>query len=82
MALMTFAHFPDVERIKAGLLFVMHDAFVVEAYDRKDIEKLWKAFETDLERLTNSYENNVWTENPTPLCGWCPVKTCQFHKKR
>jgi hypothetical protein len=82
MALMTFAHFPDVQRIKAGLLFVMHDAFVVEAYERKDIEKLWKAFETDLERLTNSYENNVWTENPTPLCGWCPVKTCQFHKKR
>jgi hypothetical protein len=82
MALMAFAHFPDVQRIKAGLLFVMHDAFVVEAYDRKDTDKLWKAFETDLERLTNSYENNVWTENPTPLCGWCPVKTCQFHKKR
>ena len=82
MALMTFSHFPHVKSIKAGLLFVMHDAFVVEAYKREDMDKLWGAFAPDLERLRISYDNNTWTENPTPLCGWCPVNTCQFHKKR
>ena len=82
MALMTFAHFPEVNSIKAGLLFIMHDAFVVEAYKREDIDKLWGAFTLDLERLKNSYENDKWIENPTPLCGWCPVKTCHNFRER
>lgn len=80
MALMTFAHFPEVKRIKAGLLFVMHDVFVAEAYTRDDINKLWESFGGDLERLRLSFENDTWQANPTPLCGWCPVKTCEFYK--
>jgi hypothetical protein len=82
MALMTFAHFPQVNKIKAGLLFVMHESFMDEEYTRDQIPKLWKYFESDLERLSHSYENDVWQANPTPLCGWCPVKSCEFHKER
>lgn len=82
MALMTFAHFPEVQKIKAGLLFVMHDSFLSEEYSRDSIPELWKQFKPDLERLSISYENDVWQTNPTPLCGWCPVKTCEFHKER
>ena len=82
MALMTFAHFPQVNKIKAGLLFVMHDSFLAEEYDREEIESLWGHFKSDLERLKISYENDVWQTNPTALCGWCPVKTCEFHKER
>jgi hypothetical protein len=82
MALMTFAHFPEVMVIKAGLLFVMHESFMDEHYTRDQIDTLWKAFEGDLARLQLSYENDVWQANPTPLCGWCPVKSCEFHKER
>lgn len=82
MALMTFAHFPEVNVIKAGLLFVMHESFMDEYYQREDIPKLWKAFEGDLARLQLSYDNDTWQPNPTPLCGWCPVTTCEYHKER
>lgn len=82
MALMTFAHFPEVQNIKAGLLFVMHDSFMTEEYTREQIPDLWRAFTGDLQRLQLSYENDAWMPNPTPLCGWCPVKTCKFHKER
>lgn len=82
MALMTFAHFPEVKKIKAGLLFVMQESFMDEEYTREQIPKLWSYFENDLERLSLSYENDTWQANPTPLCGWCPVKTCEFHKER
>jgi len=82
MALMTFEHFPEVKHIKAGLLFVMHESFIDEEYTRDQIPKLWNQFSTDLERLNISYENDVWNPNPTPLCGWCPVRTCEFHKER
>lgn len=82
MALMTFAHFPEVDNIKAGLLFIVNDAFITEVYNRENIEKMWKTFDPHLERLKVSYENDVWQANPTGLCGWCPVKTCEFHKER
>lgn len=82
MALLTYTHFPDVVKIKAGLLFVAHNTFVDEEYNREDWDKLWNMFVPDLERLQLSHENHKWPENPTPLCGWCPVSTCQFYKVR
>ena len=82
MSLMTYAHFPKVEHIKAGLLFVAHNTFINEVYHRDQSEDLWKDFLPDLERLKLSYDNDKWPENPTPLCGWCPVTSCQFHKVR
>jgi CRISPR/Cas system-associated exonuclease Cas4 (RecB family) len=82
MSLMTYAHFPEVQYIKAGLLFVAHNTFIDETYHRDDSEHLWKDFLPDLERLKLSHESDKWPENPTPLCGWCPVTTCQFQKVR
>ena len=82
MSLLTYAHYPQVDRIKAGLLFVAHNTFVDEEYSRDQSEALWKDFLPDLERLKLSHEQDKWPENPTPLCGWCPVKTCQFYKVR
>ena len=82
MALMTFAHFPEVNNIKAGLLFVKDDVFITEVYTRDDIPKMWKPFDESLERLRLSYENDVWQANPTGLCGWCPVRTCEHHRER
>lgn len=82
MSLMTYAHFPEVTKIKAGLVFVAHNVFIDEEYDRDQSETMWKEFLPDLERLKMSHEHNKWPENPTPLCGWCPVNTCQFNKVR
>ena len=82
MAILTFIHFPEVKKIKAGLLFVMHDSFMPEEYDVKDIDKLWGYFLNDLKRLELSFDNNLWIANPSGLCGWCPVETCEFYKER
>lgn len=82
MALMTFAHFPEVQHVKAGLLFVMHDSFMPEEYTRGAADDLWRFFEPDLARLQLAYESNNWMPNPTPLCSWCPVNTCEFHKEK
>ena len=82
MALMTFAHFPEVNLIKSGLLFVAHNSFVSEDYTRNRIDSYWNSFLPDLARLKMASDTNVWVPNPTPLCGWCPVKTCEFYKER
>lgn len=80
MALMLFAHFPEVQRVKAGLLFVMHGTFLNEEYERKDSEKMWQVFLPDLERLQISFDNAIWPAKPSGLCGWCPVESCNFHR--
>ena len=80
MALMLFTYFPDVQKIKAGLLFVMKNSFVSEEYLRKDMDKSWAMFEQPLKRLETSYDNNKWQANPTPLCKWCPVQSCEFNR--
>ena len=80
MALMTFAHFPNITKIKAGLLFVMHNSFITEEYTRDKIDKYWGEFGQSLARLDMSYDNNTWQANPTPLCRYCPVKSCEYNK--
>ena len=82
MALMTFAHFPEVQKIKAGLLFIVHTSFVDEAYTRDQVNELWDQFHPDLQRLQTSYDTGVWNPNQTPLCGWCPVTSCENYKER
>lgn len=80
MSLMMFTHFPDIQRVKGGLLFVMKNSFITEEYLRKDMDKSWGMFEQSLKRLDTSYENDTWQANPTPLCKWCSVVTCDFNK--
>jgi hypothetical protein len=82
MALMTFAHFPEVQNIKAGLLFIVQNSFVDESYKRSQVEELWGHFRPDLQRMQSSYDTGVWNPNRTPLCGWCPVKTCDHYKEK
>ena len=82
MSLMVFTYYPDVLKIKAGLLFVMKNSFVSEEYHRKDMDKSWAMFNQPLKRLENSYDTDVWEANPTPLCGWCSVDSCKHWKPR
>ena len=69
MALMAFAHFPQLQHVKAGLLFVMHEHFVTSEYSREKLDEYWADFYWNLERLRLSYENDSWQMNPSPLCG-------------
>jgi RecB family exonuclease len=82
MSLMIFQIFNNVNSVKAGLLFVVHNSFLPEEYKRRDIPKLWSSFTGDLARMKISFDNDMWPENPTGLCGYCPVKSCQFNRRR
>jgi hypothetical protein len=82
MSLMLFTFFPDVQKIKGALLFIMKNSVINEEYHRKDMDKSWAMFEQPLIRLENSYETDVWEANPTPLCGWCSVDSCDHWKPR
>lgn len=79
MSLLTFAHFPEVTMVKAGLLFVTKNNFLPYDYHKDKQDSYWADFQPDLQRLTLSYERDFWPANPSPLCRWCPVESCQFN---
>ena len=80
MALMIFEHFIEIQTASTALLFVVHNSFIPETYRRADRQKLWDEFKPDLARLSHSVDNGHWPKNPSGLCGYCSVTTCEFNR--
>jgi hypothetical protein len=77
LALLVFHTYSQVDKIRAGLIFLGANSFKPEEYERKDLELLWAGFKPDFVRLIYSYENNWWPENPSGLCRrFCPDLSC------
>ena len=80
MALMVFAHFPEVKIVKTALFFIAHNAFMPEEYRREQSEVMWKIFNDDLARLSIAFDNAIWPAQPTGLCKrHCPVESCKYY---
>jgi hypothetical protein len=77
MALAIFKHFPEVKKIKAGLLFVIAKQFVKDNYNIDNAPALWQKWLRDYDRMKSSYKNNVWNPRPSGLCKkHCVVTEC------
>lgn len=81
MSLMVFAHFPHIRQVDSALLFVVKDSMVKHRMTRDDVDSAWWQYRLRVSKLYSSFSNNVWHPNQTPLCRWCPVKTCEFNPK-
>lgn len=82
MALMVFRHFPEVEYVKAALLFILYDKIIATEYHKKNAKEKWINWAVRIEEIERCHETNVWHENPSGLCGWCPSTTCPHHRER
>lgn len=80
LALATFAHFPNVSKIKAALLFLVSEELISTDISRDNIDKLWTKWEVPTTRLSAAYENGVWNPSPNFTCRkWCPVADCEHN---
>jgi RecB family exonuclease len=82
MALMVFVHFPHIRKVSGGLLFVVKNDLVKASFLRGEAEEYWWDYRTRVARIEKAHETGVWNPKPTPLCGWCAVKTCEHNRKR
>jgi hypothetical protein len=77
MALATFKHFPQVTKVRAGLIFVVCNEFIKASYTIEDAPKLWEKWLTEYNKLKSAYENDVWNPRPSGLCRkHCVVLDC------
>ena len=81
MSIMVFAHFPHIRRVNSALLFLVKNDIVKMSMTADEVKKHWWNYRERYARLEASFANDVWNPNQTPLCGWCPVKTCEFNPK-
>ena len=81
LALALFKHYPQVKRVKAGLLFLFADDFIKTAYSSDSQSELWTEWVSDVGQLETSVHNNVWNAKPNFTCrGWCPVHSCDHNQ--
>lgn len=82
MALLTFAHFPEVDVVKGALLFVLKNRLVSYRLERKDADNdqgwLNPSIAGTIAELYSAQDSNVFTPSPTGLCRFCPVSTCEY----
>lgn len=81
MSLMVFAHFQHIREVKSALLFVVKNDMVKHTMTVDEASPEWWHYRERVGRIAASIDADVWNPTRTPLCGWCPVKSCEFHKE-
>lgn len=80
LALAIFAHFPIVDVVQAGLLFVVSKEFIEIELDRNHQQELWKKWIKETDRLDKCFEHGTWNPNPNFTCRqYCPVLDCEHN---
>jgi len=77
-----FTKFPEVQKIKSALAFVVSKDFITKDHVRSDRDKYFQVFSPQLDRLNTAQETDVWNANSGPLCRYCPVIYCEHNSKR
>jgi hypothetical protein len=82
LSLALFKHFPQVKKVKGGLLFVVANEFVKADYEQEKEGLYWTRWIEDTNRLEKSIELDVWNPKPNFSCSkWCAVKDCVHNGK-
>lgn len=81
MSLMVFKHYPHIREVKSALLFVVKEDMVKHNMSIEEADAEWWKYRERVGRIAASMEADVWNPNRTPLCGYCPVQSCEFNKR-
>jgi hypothetical protein len=80
LSLAVFKHYPQVKKIKAGLLFVVSKDFVKADYEKSDEGIYWTRWVEDTKQLEGAIKNNVWIKKPNFTCRkFCPIVSCEHN---
>ena len=73
-ALQIFSHYPEVERVSVGFVWLKDKAMDRDEYARQDAAALWEKLLTQINRIEKSLETDVWPARPSGLCRFCPAR--------
>ena len=76
-----FAHYPVVT-IKSALIYVVSGDLVQKKHIITERSQYLSVFDNQLGELEAAMDNGIWNAKTSPLCGWCPVTSCEHWKPR
>ena len=76
-----FVNFPQVEVVKSALLFVVCDGFITKDHTSDMYKSYLNVFDEELERIEVAHDEGVWNPIDGPLCGFCPVTSCEHNRR-
>ncbi len=83
LSLAIFKKFPNIKKVKSGLLFVVSNDFVNVDYKPEMQHQLWVKWIEDVDRMQEAYNVDVWNPKPNFTCAkHCAVSDCAHHGKK
>ena len=82
MAGAVFVHYPEIQKVKSGLAFVVSNEFPKKTHTREHLDMYLSVFDKQLGQLEDAMDNGMWNAKTSPLCGWCPVTSCEHYRPR
>ena len=81
LAILVFQNFPEVNEISSGFVWLKERCKITpNTFRRKEVPELVQKFLPTLQKMSISYEEDVWPCKPSGLCrNWCPVRSCQYN---
>jgi hypothetical protein len=80
LSLLVFKHFPQVQSVKAGLLFLVSEDLVKAEYAREAQHVAWGKWLPEITRLETALTTNVWNPKPNFTCRkFCAVVDCEHN---
>jgi len=75
-----FAKFPEIQKVKSALLFVVSKEFVRAIHHSEMMQKYIEKPAQDVARIEAALKNGVWNPIQGPLCKFCSVKQCEYNR--
>lgn len=81
-AILVMKLYPDVQRVKAALVWLKTGQMDTKLYTRLDAPGIWEKLLGKVTRIEQSLAKNQWPAKPSGLCPWCPANRaqCEFAK--
>jgi len=82
---LAFAHFPGLEKVKTGFVWLKDGAIDAATYTRADVQKIWMRFVPRVVRLQRAFEAGEFQPKPSGLCKqYCavPRKLCGYSGRK
>jgi RecB family exonuclease len=82
LAAAVFAHYPQVEKVRSALAFVVSGELVSKTHRVSERSTYMSVFDDQLEQLEAAMGSGVFNAKPSGLCSYCPVVDCAHWRPR
>ncbi len=67
---------PEIEQFVLVYAWLKDNEFTRETIHKDQLKQVWLDFMPRAAAIDEAEKTGDWPLNPTPLCGYCPVKSC------